>query len=67
MSDNRKLDIGDTVGNFEVTAVSFNQDVEGNPINFQYTIKDAAEVQADREAAAEALRVLESQKSELEV
>lgn len=52
MPDNRKLDIGDTVANFEVTSVSYHQDASGQPVNFTYHIRDAQEVQDDREAAA---------------
>jgi hypothetical protein len=66
MSDGRKLDVGDTVGDFEVTAVQYQQDNEGNHINFGYIIRDAKELQAEREAQAEALAAIEATKSDTE-
>lgn len=65
--DNRKLDHGSIIdsdyGNFEVVGVSYTE-VDGEKTNFSYTIRDAKEVQDERDAAEEALKVLEQQKEE---
>lgn len=38
--DNRKLDTGDVVGDFEVVGVQYQETPEGERVNFTYLIKD---------------------------
>lgn len=64
MSDGRKYDVGDVVGDLEVVGVSYNEDGDGNKINFTYQFKDAKEVQEEREVAAQIAEELKNQNEE---
>lgn len=60
MSDDRRLDTGDVINEFEVTSVSYQAN-EGVKSNFSYTVRLKSELDTEREAAIEAERKLEEQ------
>lgn len=68
MNDGRKLEVGDIIstarGEFEVVTVGYKEQEDNTKYDFTYTVRDAKEVQDERDAAAEVLATLESQKSE---
>lgn len=47
--DNRKLDTGDVVGDFEVVGVQYQETPEGERVNFTYLIKDPADIVREEE------------------
>lgn len=51
--DGREHDVGDVIGDEEVTAVSYHEDKRGRRSNFSYTLRPIADVEADRKAEAE--------------
>lgn len=57
-ADQRAMTHGDIVTHdgtdYEVTAVSNQEDAQGNKTNFQYTIRNKAELDAERKAQADA-------------
>lgn len=61
-------DIGDQVGDLEVTGVSYNENEKGEKINFQYTLEEPAQVRARekqaRKADREAKRLAQEAKQE---
>lgn len=64
--DGRQHDVGDTIhtdaGEFEVTAVHYQEDQDGNKINFSYSFRSREDLNAEKKQREEADRLAEEQR-----
>lgn len=69
-ADQREMTHGDIVTHngtdYEVTAVSHQEDEKGNKINFQYTIRNKDELDAERKAIADEEARIAQEQADLE-
>jgi hypothetical protein len=59
----QKHEIGDIVGDLEVVAVSYQEDADGNKVNFTYQFKTVEDMQAQRELEAQLAAELKAQEA----